>query len=194
MLDDSGTDKDAGTPSDERPQPFFIGSDIGQWRIDSIQPVVGRGLSPANRLKISRGVEDQVTEQSAWKLCGVTSNVRYTQRNEIARLSARQETIGRPTASRAALIPIRKNKDWWALAQDERRMIFEAQSMHIALGMEYLPAVARRLHHSRDLANGIPKKARRNPANDELRMGPRTFSLFATHHSLFAIQMPLNEL
>jgi chlorite dismutase len=53
--------------------------------------------------------------------------------------------------SRAALIPIRKTEAWWALAQDERRAIFEEQSRHIRVGLEYLPAVARRLHHSREL-------------------------------------------
>lgn len=37
------------------------------------------------------------------------------------------------------------------MAQDVRRAIMEEQSRHIRLGMKYLPAVARRLHHSRDL-------------------------------------------
>jgi len=35
-------------------------------------------------------------------------------------------------------------------AQDERRAVLEEQSRHIGIGLEYLPAVARRLH-SRDL-------------------------------------------
>jgi hypothetical protein len=39
------------------------------------------------------------------------------------------------------------------LAQDERRAIFEEQSRHIGVGLEYLPAVARRLHHSRELGD-----------------------------------------
>jgi chlorite dismutase len=56
-----------------------------------------------------------------------------------------------PCATCAALIPIRKSDAWWELTQDERRAVFEARSRHIALGLEYLPAVARRLHHSRDL-------------------------------------------
>ena len=46
---------------------------------------------------------------------------------------------------------IRKTEAWWALAQDERRAIFEEQSRHIGIGLEYLPAVARRLYHSREL-------------------------------------------
>ena len=66
-------------------------------------------------------------------------------------LVARQEMLHRPQATRAALIPIRKTAAWWDLAQDERRAIFEEQSRHIGIGMEYLPAVARRLHHSREL-------------------------------------------
>ena len=40
---------------------------------------------------------------------------------------------------------------WWELPQDERRRIFEESSRHVAIGLEYLPAVARRLHHRRDL-------------------------------------------
>ena len=54
-------------------------------------------------------------------------------------------------ATRAALIPIRKSEAWWDLAQDERRRIFEESSHHVATGLEYVPAVARRLHHGRDL-------------------------------------------
>ncbi|MDQ3502276.1 MAG: chlorite dismutase family protein, partial [Actinomycetota bacterium] len=58
---------------------------------------------------------------------------------------------GRPEATRAALIPISKSSAWWALPQDERREIFEERSHHIATGLAYLPAIARRLHHGRDL-------------------------------------------
>ena len=42
-------------------------------------------------------------------------------------------------------------EDWWRLSQAERRTILEETSHHIAIGMEYLPAVARRLHHGRNL-------------------------------------------
>ncbi len=37
------------------------------------------------------------------------------------------------------------------MPQDERRAIFEEQSHHTAIGLDYLPAIARRLHHCRDL-------------------------------------------
>jgi hypothetical protein len=59
--------------------------------------------------------------------------------------------LGRAEATLAAMIPIRKSEAWWALAQDERRAIFEDRSGHIASTLRFLPAIARRLHHSRDL-------------------------------------------
>jgi len=66
-------------------------------------------------------------------------------------LDARQQPLGRPDATAAALIPIRKSARWWQLTQDERRDIFEERSHHIRIGTGALPAVARRLLHSRDL-------------------------------------------
>ena len=66
-------------------------------------------------------------------------------------LRAVQEGLGRPQATCAAFIPIKKTAAWWALAQDERRAIFEDQSRHNGIGKAYLPAIARQLYHARDL-------------------------------------------
>ena len=93
---------------------------------------------------------------SSWLLRGITSNERYVVREEKVALVSKQEGLGREASTRAALIPIRKNAAWWALSQDERRDVFEAQSRHIAMGLKYLPAVARRLHHCRDLGPDEP--------------------------------------
>jgi hypothetical protein len=57
----------------------------------------------------------------------------------------------RPSRSHATLITIRKSAKWWALTQDERRTLFEEKSKHVAVRLKYLPGVARRLHHCRDL-------------------------------------------
>jgi chlorite dismutase len=81
----------------------------------------------------------------------VTSNERYVTRGEHDALVANQEELGRESSTRAALIPITKTEAWWELPQDERVRIFEESSRHVAIGLEYLPAVARRLHHGRDL-------------------------------------------
>ncbi len=59
--------------------------------------------------------------------------------------------LGRPEATAGALIPIRKSPAWWALSQDQRREIFEERSHHTAASLRFLPAIARRLHHCRDL-------------------------------------------
>jgi hypothetical protein len=86
-----------------------------------------------------------------WILRGVVSNTRYVTLAERTLLESRQPPLGRVEATCAALIPLKKSAAWWGLAQDERREILEARSQHIAVGLRYLPAVARRLQHSRDL-------------------------------------------
>jgi hypothetical protein len=129
----------------------FVGGDTGSWEVTRIIEVKGPGLELASRLSVLNGLLPGVPARARWVLRGFTSNVRYATRAEIADLKALQPALGRPEAIQAALIPIRKNRAWWELAQDERRRIFEETSRHTAIGLEYLPAVARKLHHSRDL-------------------------------------------
>jgi len=146
-------------PSATLPVPrlfsFVAGSD-GPWRVEKVLPVVGEPLAAAPRIRVVPEAVTQLPEGAAWSLLGITSNERYVERDEKTALASKQEALGRPAATRAALIPIRKNAAWWALTQDERRRVFEAQSQHIAIGLEYLPAVARRLHHCRDLGPAEP--------------------------------------
>jgi hypothetical protein len=138
-------------PTAPSPLPVaFAASDAGDWIIDRVDAVIGECLALAARLQVLEGAASPPSH-AVWTLRGVTSNARYTHRAELDTLAARQEALRRAEASRAALIPIRKSAAWWALGQDERRAIFEEQSRHIRIGLDYLPAVARRLHHSRDL-------------------------------------------
>lgn len=129
----------------------FAAGASGAWRINRIDTVVGESLDPAERLAVIEGPHPRTPAENVWSLCGVVSNTRYSNRSEVDALSASQQGLSRPQATRAALIPIRKTEGWWSLAQDERRAILEERSNHIGIGLEYLPAVARRLHHSRDL-------------------------------------------
>jgi len=129
----------------------FAAGDAGPWKVTRMIEVKGPGLAPASRLNVLNELLPAVPAGGRWVLRGLTSNVRYATRAEMARLEAAQPALGRPEAIQAALIPIRKSRAWWELAQDERRRIFEETSRHTAIGLEYLPAVARRLHHSRDL-------------------------------------------
>jgi hypothetical protein len=133
----------------------FVGGQAGAWRVLSAATIAGEPLAGAERLDIVGGTAAPVRGAS-WLLRGITSNERYVTRAEKNDLSRNQPALGRPDATHAALIPIRKNAAWWALPQDERRRIFEEQSAHIGTGLRYLPAIARRLHHCRDLGGEEP--------------------------------------
>ena len=130
----------------------FAGGASGPWRIQRIDAVLGESLPIAERLLVLEGEEaGHPPAEADWVLRGVTSNERYVNEAERAALTARQAGLGRPEATCAALIPIRKSETWWELTQEARREIFEERSRHIATSLPYLPAVARRLHHGRDL-------------------------------------------
>lgn len=129
----------------------FIGGATGPWRVGRLEAVRGEGLQIVDRLSVFETRDVSVQEGAVWVLRGVTSNDRYVTRAEHKALTERQQPLGRREATSAALIPVRKNGQWWDLPQDERRAIFEERSRHIGIGLEYLPAVARRLHHGRDL-------------------------------------------
>lgn len=134
------------------PLPVLIAAGTaGPWRITRLAAPAGAPLPMAERLTVLDGAAAIAPPGAAWCLRGVTSNLRYTAEAERQALAGVQQGLGRPQASRAALIPIRKSAAWWELAQDARRAILEEASRHIAIGLEYLPAVARRLVHSRDL-------------------------------------------
>lgn len=132
----------------------FIADRDGPWAITSQTTRVGEPLPLAAGLRLVAGTVP--AEGHPWVLRGITSHERYVEREEKQALVARQQGLGRPGSTCAALIPIRKSAAWWALTQDERRQVFEAQSHHIGIGMNYLPAIARRLHHCRDLSEQEP--------------------------------------
>jgi hypothetical protein len=136
----------------------FSGGEEGPWRVEAVRSVVGEGLPLVSRLLILEcpsAVPCMRAVGSAWELRGVTSYERYVHASEQAELIARQPPLDRPAATCAALIPVLKSAAWWRLPQDRRRAIFEERSRHIATGLRYLPAVARRLHHSRDLGESF---------------------------------------
>ncbi|MEN9580329.1 MAG: hypothetical protein RJA70_3338 [Pseudomonadota bacterium] len=127
----------------------FVGGHAGPWVVVDVRNIAGEPLPMT-----PRPAEPPLA--ASWVLRGITSSERYVERVEKVALVQKQEGLGRQSSTCAAFIPIRKSAAWWALAQDERREIFEAQSRHIAIGMKYLPAIARRLHHCRDLGPEEP--------------------------------------
>lgn len=129
----------------------FLGGDQGTWQVVEMKTVVGACLAQVKRVEIVEGELELVWQDFVWSLRGVTSYGRYVTRAEKDLLASRQADLNRPEATCAALIPISKSADWWELAQDERRAILETNSEHIKIGLEYLPAIARRLHHCREI-------------------------------------------
>jgi chlorite dismutase len=134
----------------------FVGGNTGPWRVMKNSVIVGESLSAVPKLDIVSGAGTVEKPLTGWSLRGITSNERYVMRDEKNQLVAKQQGLGRPEATMAALIPLRKSAAWWALTQDERRKLFEEQSHHNQIGMQYLPAIARKLHHCRDLSENEP--------------------------------------
>lgn len=131
----------------------FVGGPAGKYRVLAQRALCGAPLPSVPRLALfeGQGPSERSSRPDGFTLSGVTGHQRYVERAEAAALRAKQAGLGRSEATRAALIPIQKSDAWWELAQDERRAIFEARSQHIAGTLKYLPAIARRLHHAREL-------------------------------------------
>ncbi|OYY69999.1 chlorite dismutase family protein [Sphingomonas sp. 28-63-12] len=141
----SSADTDGAAPRfTPLPITHFTGGDDGQWRVISVSAVCGDSLPPVAALAIDRA------GAGGWRLRGTASHLRYTTASERTQLRARQEGLGRPASTRAALLPIRKSAAWWEMAQDDRRAVY-VRGSHLPIGMDYLPGVARKLYHSRDL-------------------------------------------
>jgi chlorite dismutase len=132
----------------------FSATHHGPWAVVNQTTVAGAPLSTASHIRVQAGAPAQAP--GLWSLRGITSNERYVERVEREALVSRQVGLGQAGHTCAALIPIRKSAAWWGLTQDERRHVLEAQSQHIRLGMNYLPQIARRLHHCRDLSDKEP--------------------------------------
>jgi chlorite dismutase len=132
----------------------FRGGQSGAWRLTQLAAVKGEALMRVPALSVVHSPSIALPilpSATAWRLAGVTSHVRYVERAEKEQLAAVQAPLGRPEATCAALIPIKKSPAWWELTQEERRKIFEDKSQHIAASLKYLPAIARQLYHCRDL-------------------------------------------
>jgi len=135
----------------------FRGGQSGGWKVTSITRVKGETLPKVEALSVISSdaiALPLLPAQTSWRLAGVVSHLRYTEKEEREKLIAVQAALGRSEATHAALIPIRKSAAWWELTQEERRKIFEDKSHHIADTMKFLPAIARQLFHARDL--GMP--------------------------------------
>ncbi|MBL8150039.1 MAG: chlorite dismutase family protein [Blastocatellia bacterium] len=134
----------------------FLGGQSGLWKVVRLETIVGEGLSDVGYLDV-KPIHISVNDSASakWILRGTNVHTRYAERREVDKLVAHQATLGRPEAVCAALIPIRKSAQWWGMAQDERRRVFEDESRHIAMSIDYSAAIARRLYQSRELGEAF---------------------------------------
>lgn len=124
----------------------FSGGTRGNWSVTRQGAIKGEGLAPVEHVLRAAAP----AAGARWVFSGVTSNLRYTSAAEKKLLDATPSMLGKPGATRAALIAITKSAAWWTMAQDERRAIIEDKSRHIAIGSDYLSVVSRQLVHCRD--------------------------------------------
>jgi hypothetical protein len=132
----------------------FRGGQSGAWRVTRFAPVKGAALSPTPSLSVVHSLTITLPilpSPTSWRLAGVASHLRYTERAEKKQLDAEHSEIGRPAAAHAALLPIKKSAASRALTPEERRQRFEGRSHDSASSLQYLPTIARQLYHSRDL-------------------------------------------
>lgn len=128
------------------------GGGQGDFRVVELRAVTGEGLPAAAAIaRTEANAPPLPAANASWSLRGATGHLRYVERQEKATLAAVTPPLGRVTATCAALIPIRKSDAWWELTQDDRRAILADQSQHISVGLRYLPTVARKLYHCREL-------------------------------------------
>ena len=133
----------------------FVGDNYGEWEVTSMTALKGNPIESVSHLtKVPQSNLIQ-SETGIWSFKGIISNMRYTEKEEKDKLTAVQEDLGRKNSTLAAFIPIQKSEAWWNLAQDERRKIMESKSQHTQTGMKYLPAIARKLFHSRDIGGAF---------------------------------------
>jgi hypothetical protein len=116
-----------------------------------METLAGAALPNVAHVTIIEGERTDPAPGTRWGLRGVTRPVQYITAGEEEHLASLAPPLGRPEATRAALLPVRKSRSWWELPHAERRRIFQAASRHAEIGLRYLPAVARRLYHCREL-------------------------------------------
>lgn len=136
----------------------YAAGSAGEWAITRVAAVRGAGLAAAPRLATRVRALDAPAAAPAgevWCLGGVASHRRYTHEVEDLALVAASPPLDRPACRHACLIPMSKSEAWWDLAQDRRRAVFEETSQHIAVGLRYLPAIARRLVHGREVGGAF---------------------------------------
>jgi hypothetical protein len=135
-----------------------------RYRIHEVLPVTGElpaALARAEGWQMVRVMRSGPLEMpqatGAVSFGGMIQHLHYTtaeQRRELLSCSRQAPPPGEDTM--AVVIPIRKSKAWWDLAQDERQAHFRKGDRHTAIGLGYADRIFRTLFHARYLGAPSP--------------------------------------
>lgn len=114
-------------------------------------PLVGQPLEPAPFFEIRNEYLMKVPVDFCWLLRGVTSKQRFVGDPEKLCQMLPQPQLGRPCATCAAFIPVKKKQSWWELSEEEKREIQACEPIKTADALKPLQGIAKQFHHSRDL-------------------------------------------
>lgn len=135
-----------------------------RYRIHEVLRVTGEvpaALGQVEGWQMVRGMRNGPLEipqaAGAVSFGGTIQHLHYTtaeQRRELLSQSRQAPPPGEDTM--AVVIPIRKSKAWWDLAQDERQAHFRKGDRHTTIGLGYVDRIFRTLFHSRYLGAPSP--------------------------------------
>jgi len=130
----------------------YVGGNGGAWSVTSASALSGLPLARVTHIDIVRGPLSRTPPGTAWVLSGLVRNTRYVSREDFETRAPEIPHAPKSTAMCAALIAIRRSKQWWELGHQVRREILETQSDLWTAGLHYLTGMVRRWQHRRDLS------------------------------------------
>lgn len=111
-------------------------------------PLIGQPLESAPFFEIRNEYLMRVPVDFCWLLRGVTSKHRFAGVSGQPCEMLPQPQLGRPCATCAAFIPVKKRQSWWELSEAEKREIQDCEPVKT---VKRLHGIANQLHHSRDM-------------------------------------------
>lgn len=114
-------------------------------------PLSGQPLDPAPFFDVRNGYLMKAPVDFRWLLRGVTSSQSFASDSEDFCQMLPQPQLGRPSATCAAFIPLKKKQAWWELSELEKREIHKGEMLRAGSSLKRLQGIARQLHHCRDL-------------------------------------------
>ena len=128
----------------------YIGGTTGPWTITNVDTAIGSPLKPASKVTVSVGELKTQPIHSSWILRGFANSTRFITRDEVAARVPNSDSRDDSESLCAALILIRRSKEWWNLENDERAEIQNERENRIRPRMPFFTMVAKRLHLHRD--------------------------------------------